>query len=118
MATADVDAYLAALDEPKRGTLEALRRAILDVVPEAEQSITYGTPTFKVRGKAVAGFAAFKQHLSYLPHSSNVLPELGEQLSGYATSKGALRFAVDTPLPAELVEQLIETRLAEIRARF
>jgi uncharacterized protein YdhG (YjbR/CyaY superfamily) len=59
VATADVDRYLAAIDEPKRSTLEALRTSILEVVPEAEQCISYGMPAFKVGGKTVAGFAAF-----------------------------------------------------------
>jgi hypothetical protein len=64
MATEEVDRYLGALDEPKRGTLEALRRSILEVVPEAEQGFSYGMPAFKVDGKTVAGFAAFTHHLS------------------------------------------------------
>ena len=71
-----VDAYLATCEEPKRGTLEQLRRTILEVVPDAEQTISYGMPAFKLRGKTVAGFAAFKNHLSYLPHSGSVLPAL------------------------------------------
>jgi len=64
MATEEVDRYLGALDEPKSGTLEALPRSILDVVPEAEQRISYGMPAFKVDGKTVAGFAAFTHRLS------------------------------------------------------
>ena len=67
MSKQDVDEYLATLDDPKRGTLEALRRTILEVVPQAEQCISYGMPAFKLQGKTVAGFAAFKHHLSYLP---------------------------------------------------
>ena len=47
MSSREIDRYLAALDEPKRSTLEALRRSILDVVPEAEQCISYGVPAFK-----------------------------------------------------------------------
>jgi uncharacterized protein YdhG (YjbR/CyaY superfamily) len=53
VATREIDDYLAALDEPERGTLEALRRSILEVVPEAEQGVSYGMPAFKVEGKAV-----------------------------------------------------------------
>jgi uncharacterized protein YdhG (YjbR/CyaY superfamily) len=83
-----------ALEEPKRGTLEALRRSILEVVPEAEQGISYGMPAFKVEGKTVAGFAAFKHHLSYLPHSGSVLTSLADDVSDYETSKGSLRFPV------------------------
>lgn len=114
MSTEEIDAYLAELDEPKRGTLEALRTTILEVVPDAEQCISYGMPAFKVGGKAVAGFAAFKQHLSYFPHSGTVLSELPEETAGYAGTKGTLRFAVDEPLPAALVEKLIAVRLAEL----
>ena len=82
MSAEEIDAYLAELDEPERGTLEALRRTILEVVPDAEQCISYGMPAFKVGGKAVAGFAAFKHHLSYFPHSGTVLPELSEETAG------------------------------------
>src|SRR6188474_330768 len=99
MSSRDIDQYLAALDEPKRSTLETLRQSILEVVPEAEQCISYGMPAFKIQGKTVAGFAAFKRHLSYLPHSGSVLPALGEDLAGYTTTKGTLHFDVDTPLP-------------------
>ena len=62
MSKRDIDCYLSALDEPKRSTLEALRHSILEVVPEAEQCISYGMPAFKVQGKTLAGFAAFKHH--------------------------------------------------------
>jgi uncharacterized protein YdhG (YjbR/CyaY superfamily) len=68
VALQEIDRYLAALDEPKRSTLEALRKSITEIVPEADQGISYGMPAFKVNGKAVAGFAAFKNHLSYMPH--------------------------------------------------
>ena len=88
MSQREIDEYLAALDEPKRSTLEELRRAILDVIPEADQGISYGMPAFKVDGKVVAGFAAFKNHLSYFPHSGSVLPELADDLSGYAAIEG------------------------------
>ena len=114
MAAQDVDAYLASLDEPERSALEDLRRSILDVVPEAEQCISYGMPAFKVRGKTVAGFAAFKNHLSYLPHSGSVLAQLGDDLAGYQSTKGSLHFAVDEPLPSPLVTRLVEVRLREL----
>jgi uncharacterized protein YdhG (YjbR/CyaY superfamily) len=113
VSAAEIDAYLAALDEPKRSTLGQLRSTILEVIPEAEQGISYGVPAFRVRGRVVAGFAAFKNHLSYLPHSGSVFPELREELASYRTSSGALRFAVDTPLPRPLVEKLIKVRMAQ-----
>ena len=114
MTATEVDAYLEALEEPKRGTLSHLRQTIIELLPDAEQGISYGSPSFKVRGTAIAGFAAFKNHLSYLPHSGSVLKELEPELRGYSTSPGALRFAVDTPLPRELVAKLIEVRLRQV----
>jgi uncharacterized protein YdhG (YjbR/CyaY superfamily) len=71
-------------------------------------------PAFKLEGKTVAGFAAFKNHLSYLPHSGSVLTTLGDDVAGYETSKGSLRFAVDKPLPKGLVKKLVTTRMREL----
>ena len=109
----EIDQYLAALEEPKRTTLARLRQTILDIVPEADQGMSYGLPAFKVGGKTIAGFAAFKNHLSYLPHSGSVFPQLTDELKGYAFSSGALRFGIGEPLPAPLVEKLIATRLQQ-----
>jgi uncharacterized protein YdhG (YjbR/CyaY superfamily) len=109
----EIDQYLDALEEPKRTTLARLRQTILEIVPEAGQGISYGVPAFKVRGKAIAGLAAFKNHLSYLPHSGSVFPQLHDELQGYETSSGALRFGIDEPFPVSLVEKLIAVRLQQ-----
>jgi uncharacterized protein YdhG (YjbR/CyaY superfamily) len=116
MPAAEIDDYLASLEEPKRSTLIQLRGDILSVVPEAEQGMSYGLPAFRVDGKTIAGFAAFKNHLSYLPRSGSVFAQLQDELSGYKKSAGALRFAVDRSLPRELVEKLIAVRLGETTA--
>ena len=117
MSKDEVDRYLAALGEPKRSTLDALRRTILDIVPEAEQCISYGVPAFRLQGKVIAGFAAFKNHLSYLPHSGSVFPELGDTILHYKTSSGALQFPVDRPLPKALVKKLIAIRKRQALGR-
>jgi len=107
-----IDDYLDSLEEPKRSTLASLRDTIMAIVPDAEQGISYGMPAFKLRGKTVAGFAAFKNHLSYLPHSGSVISQLPET-ARYTTTAGSLHFAVDTPLPRALVEKLIAARMAQ-----
>jgi uncharacterized protein YdhG (YjbR/CyaY superfamily) len=109
----EIDHYLGALDEPKRATLVQLRDTIVAIVPDAEQCISYGMPAFKLRGKTIAGFAAFKRHLSYLPHSGSVIPNLAEETEGYTKTKGSLHFPVDKPLPKKLVKQLLDARMAE-----
>jgi uncharacterized protein YdhG (YjbR/CyaY superfamily) len=109
----EIDRYLSTLDERKRATLSELRDTILAIVPDAEQCISYGMPAFKVRGKTIAGFAAFKSHLSYLPHSGSVISALAEETAGYATTKGSLHFAIDKPLPKKLVKKLVDIRMAD-----
>jgi uncharacterized protein YdhG (YjbR/CyaY superfamily) len=114
MTRADIDSYLATVDEPKRATLEELRRNILAVLPNADECISYSMPAFKVGGKTVAGFAAFKTHLAYLPHSGSTLAALEADLRGYDQTKGSLHFPIDQTLPPLLVKKLITTRLAEL----
>jgi uncharacterized protein YdhG (YjbR/CyaY superfamily) len=117
MSQQEIDDYLANLDEPKRTTLEQLRQTIQTIIPNAEPGISYGMPAFRLDGKVIAGFAAFKNHLSYLPHSGSVLTELADDVAGYVTSKGALRFSIDKALPRTLVKKLIAVRLREIVRR-
>lgn len=113
MSAEEIDLYLDSLEETKRATLAQLRQTILAVIPDAEQGISYGMPAFRLRGKTIAGFAAFKNHLSYLPHSGSVFPELADELASYSKSTGALRFKIDQPLPQDLVEKLITVRLRQ-----
>ena len=110
----EIDAYLASLDQPHQSTLQNVRSTIVEIIPEAEQCISYGMPAFRLHGKIVAGFGAFKQHLSFFPHSGWVLEVLRDEVSSYSTSKGTLRFPVDTPLPRQLVERLIAVRLDQV----
>jgi uncharacterized protein YdhG (YjbR/CyaY superfamily) len=114
MSSDEVDAYLANLEEPQRTTLERVRRSIRAVVPDAEECISYGMPAFRVDGKVVAGFAAFKNHLAYLPHSGSVLTDVGDAVEGYQHTSGSLHFAIDGPLPDDVVRRLVEAKLARL----
>ena len=113
VSDAEIDAYLDLLSEPQKSTLSELRRTILAVLPDCEQGLSYGIPAFRVRGKVIAGFAAFKNHVSYFPHSGSVLPQLRRDVAKFPTSKGTLRFASDEPLPVPLVEKLISVRMQQ-----
>ena len=115
MPLKEIDKYLAGLDEVKRTTLGELRRTIVAIVPDAEECISYGMPAFRLEGKVIAGFAAFANHLAYLPHSGSVLAELSGDLAGYKSTPGSLHFPIDKPLPKALVKKLIAVRLREVR---
>jgi uncharacterized protein YdhG (YjbR/CyaY superfamily) len=112
-----IDEYLASVDEPKRTTLQKLRHTIRGIIPNAEECISYGMPAFRLEGTVIAGFAAFKNHLAYLPHSGSVLQELSDDLAAYESTPGSLHFPIDRPLPKALVKKLIATRLNEDHRR-
>jgi uncharacterized protein YdhG (YjbR/CyaY superfamily) len=108
----EVDDYLAGLDDPKRSTLEQVRRTILELLPDAEECISYRLPAYKVQGKVIAGFGAFSKHLTYVPHSGSVLDKIPET-KAYGGTKSALHFPIDSPLPRDLLERLIEARMVQ-----
>jgi uncharacterized protein YdhG (YjbR/CyaY superfamily) len=110
----DVDAFLAALPEAARTTLEKLRRTIRAAVPKATEAISYGVPTFKHQGRPLVGFGATKNHCALYVMSPEVMRTYAAELAKYDTSKGTIRFPASKPLPAALVRKLVEARIAEI----
>jgi len=113
-----IAAHLAALPQPQRDTLSALRDTLRELLPDAVECISYNMPCFKVDGVAVAGFDGFKEHCSYFPHSGNVVGAItGVPAWCTVASKGTLQFPVDRPLPKPLVRKLVRARQREIAAR-
>jgi uncharacterized protein YdhG (YjbR/CyaY superfamily) len=108
------DEYLANAPEPQRTTLRRLRAMLREILPDATETLSYGVPALETGGAVVAGYAYFKAHCSYFPHSGSVLAELGEALEPYQWSKGALRFPIDEPLPRSLVERLVTIRRRQL----
>ena len=112
-AAKSVEEYLAAVPEPARSTLNKVRAVIRSAVPpETTEAISYRIPTFKYKGPLV-GFAAFSNHCSLFPMSGSVVGAFKNELKGFETSKGTIRFPVDKPLPAALVKKLVKARIAE-----
>jgi uncharacterized protein YdhG (YjbR/CyaY superfamily) len=114
VSEAEVDEYLAAVPEPQRATLYQVRATLAALIPEAEQGIAYGVPCFKVAGKGVAGFGFYKNHCTYFPMSGSITTVLADDLTGFVTAKGSIRFPNDEPLSGELVAKLVEARQREI----
>jgi len=110
-----IDAYLRGLEPEQRRALEKLRKTIKSIVPDAEETISYNMPAFRLDGKVIAGFIAAKDHLSYFPFSGRTVTTLKADLTEFSTSSGTIRFSVDKPLPVSLLRKLIKTRVAESR---
>src|SRR5215472_6819823 len=102
--TKTIDTYLAAVSPEKRAALERLRKIIQAAAPKAEECISYGIPAFRLNGKFLVGLGAAATHCSFYPGA--VLTTLGEELKGYETSKGTIRFQPGKPLPSALVRKL------------
>jgi uncharacterized protein YdhG (YjbR/CyaY superfamily) len=109
-AVRDIDDYLAPLSADKRAALQRLRKTIHAAYPKAEETISYGIPAFRLDGKVIAWFGAAARHVSFYPGTS--WKGFEEELAGYETSKGTIRFQPDHPLPAALVRKLVRSRIA------
>ena len=115
----DIDAVLAALPDDARAALERLRGLIAAAAPEAVETIAYGVPAFKYRGRPFVSFGAGKSgtgKCAFYVQSPVVMEAHRDEVKGYDTSAGTIRFVPAEPLPADLVTQLVRARIAEIDA--
>jgi uncharacterized protein YdhG (YjbR/CyaY superfamily) len=113
-----VDRYLAELPVDARRSLQGVREAIEDAAPEAEATISYGIPLYKLRGQHLIGFGASKKHLSLFVIDSTVLREHERELAPFdhAGTKTTIRFTVDNPLPKALVGKIVKARVKGLDA--
>ena len=96
----EVDQYLADLEGPKRSALQRLRQTILEVIPEAEEGNFVSSPGVQGRREGRRRFAAFKNHLSYVPHSGSVFPLIYDEIAAYGRFRTEARrgFLADSGL--------------------
>jgi uncharacterized protein YdhG (YjbR/CyaY superfamily) len=111
------DAYLAALGKDQRAALEKLRKVIRSVAPRAEEYIGYGLAAFRQDGMPLVALGATPKHCAFYLMSGSTVAAHENDLEGYDTSKGTIRFSPDKPLPAVLVRKLVKARMAENAAR-
>ena len=111
-----IDAYLAKQPAAQRDALQQLRTQISGLLPGAEESISYGIPTFKLGGRAVVWYAGWKSHCTIYPLTDSFLADHEDELAGFERTKGSLHFTPDAPLPEPIVEGLVLARLADLAA--
>jgi len=110
-----IDEYIATFPKNVQNILEEMRKVIKESAPESEEAISYGMPTFKIKGNLVH-FAAYKNHIGFYPTPS-AIEAFKEDLSSYKSSKGAVQFPIDKPIPFELVKKIVIFRVEENLAK-
>jgi len=112
-----VEDYLEGLPQGSREVLEVLRQTIRAAAPEATEAISYQMPAFKMNGRSLVCYAAFKDHYSLFPMSMRVIESNRDALEPYLSGKGTIRFGMDERLPKALVKKVVKARIEESAAR-
>lgn len=110
---ASVNQYISEFPEVTQNALNQVRTCILDIVPKAVETIKYGIPTYVYRNKNLVHFGGYKKHIGFYP-SPKVLIHFKQQIVGFASSKGAVQFPLDRPIPLELIAEMTLFRKAQV----
>ena len=113
MSSAEVDAYIAALPDDRRGPMTQLRETIRAAAPEAEEVITYKMPGLKLGNRFLVSYDAYKHHYSLFPSTDPMIAALGDELTPYLKGRGTISFPADKPLPLDLIRRIVENRITE-----
>ncbi|MRR23483.1 hypothetical protein EG830_10960 [bacterium] len=115
-AFANIDEYISLQPLEVQPLLQKVREAIRDAAPGAAEYISYAMPSFKYNGKILVYFAAHKSHIGfYATPTANVA--FKKELAGYKSSKGAVQFPFDRPVPYDLIRRMVQYKLVEITSK-
>lgn len=113
---ATIDEYIASFPPDIQEKLRGIRTVIHQAVPDAEEAIRYGIPTFRLEGSNLVHFAAFKDHLGFFPTASGV-GHFRKELSAYPLGRGTIQIPLDGPVPYDLMERIARFRAEETRKK-
>jgi Uncharacterized conserved protein len=116
MKFTSVDQYIKSFPPSTQSLLQEIRNVIREAAPQAEETISYNMPVFKQDGHLVY-FAANKAHIGFYPGDSTTTSLFADELTAYKTSKGAIQFPFDQPIPHKLVKKIVKHRIQENKAK-
>jgi uncharacterized protein YdhG (YjbR/CyaY superfamily) len=108
-----VDDYIASFPEMVRPALQAVRQAIKQAAPEAEESISYQIAAYKLNGKPLTYFGGWKHHIGVYPLPAGD-DEFQAELSTYKPAKGTVKLMLSKPIPVDFIARLVTFRIAEL----
>jgi uncharacterized protein YdhG (YjbR/CyaY superfamily) len=108
----DVMNYISGFPAETRAILLQIRNIIKECAPDSEESIAYGMPAYKLKGKPLVYFAAFKKHIGFYATPSRH-EEFAAELSPYKQGKGSVQFPINQPMPMDLIRRMTEFRVKE-----
>lgn len=109
-----IDAYISSFPQDSQEKLQAIRQIITEEAPEAVETISYQMPTFKLSGRNLIHFAGYNHHIGLYPTPSPI-GAFQKELTAFKTSKGAIQFPLDTPLPLDLIRRIVIYRVKELK---
>lgn len=109
----EIDQYISGFPEEVQDILSKVRLLIGEIAPEATESINYGIPTFKLKGKNLVHFAGYKKHIGFYPSPSGI-EHFMDKLKDYKTSKGAVQFPLDKKIPYDLIKEITTYRVEQL----
>ncbi|TLV03750.1 iron chaperone [Dyadobacter luticola] len=112
-----VDEYIARFPADVQPVLSEVRAAILDVIPDAEERISYDMPTFYMNGSYVIYFAGWKKHIALYPIIGIAAEKLQDELAGYKGSKSSVHFPLNKPMPIDLIKKIVKVKLEDSRQK-
>lgn len=107
-----VDQYIASFPKETQVVLKKIRATIRQVIPKAEQAISYQIPAFKLNGKFVIYFAGFAQHVSMYPIYADT-KSLKKEIAPYVSGKATVKFSLEKPIPYGLIKKIVKYKVKE-----
>jgi len=111
-----IDEYIIQFPPETKARLQKIREVVRRLAPEVLETIAYGIPTFKLKGKNLVHMAGYEHHIGFYP-GSEVIQVFAEQLNIFKTAKGTVQFLLNEPLPITLIEKIVKFRLQALTIR-